>query len=88
MIFKNFRQKNRRKECRFCLKTLLNSGKKMDHKEKRHFCRKLVKIAENCDYNIDPRSRNILALRTCLAFNFRSGFSVGKMVEIAYPTLN
>jgi hypothetical protein len=24
--------------------------------EKRHFCRKLAKIAENCDHNIDPWS--------------------------------
>jgi hypothetical protein len=23
--------------------------------EKRHFCRKLAKIAENCDHNIDAR---------------------------------
>jgi hypothetical protein len=26
--------------------------------EKRHFCRqKLAKIAENCDHNIDPRTK-------------------------------
>jgi hypothetical protein len=44
----------------FLLKTKLNFAQKFDHnigfREKRQFfLRKLAKIAENCDHNIDPR---------------------------------
>jgi hypothetical protein len=44
---------------KYFLKTKPNFEKKVDHNigfwEKRQFFRrKLVKIAENCDYNIDP----------------------------------
>jgi hypothetical protein len=53
------RWKNCRKKCRFLLKILLFLAKNI-HKnvfqENRHFFRrKLVKIAENCGHNIEPR---------------------------------
>jgi hypothetical protein len=45
----------------FLLKTKLNYAKKLiiilGFEKNTIFCRKLSKIAENCDHNIDPRSR-------------------------------
>jgi hypothetical protein len=60
MIFRYFRQKDWRKNRRLCLTTKLNCAKKfiitlVCEKERHFFRRKLSKIAENCDHNIDPR---------------------------------
>jgi hypothetical protein len=59
-FFKYFFRKNQRKKWRFCLKTKPNF-EKVDHnigfgEKRRFFRRKLAKIAENCDHNIDPWS--------------------------------
>jgi hypothetical protein len=59
-LFKYFRRKIRRKNWHFWLKTKLNYAN-FDHNigfwEKRQFFRrKLSKIAENCDNNVDPWS--------------------------------
>jgi hypothetical protein len=61
-FFKYFRRKILQKNWRFWLNTKLNFWKKVDHnigiQEKRQFFRrKLSKIAENCDHNIDPWGR-------------------------------
>jgi hypothetical protein len=63
-FLKYFRRKIRRKNCRFCLQTKRNFVWKIDHNigiwEKRQFFRrKLSKIAENCDHNIDPRASEV-----------------------------
>jgi hypothetical protein len=60
-FLKYFRQKIRRKNCHFWLKTKLNYAKFWSQhwflrKTPIFFAEKLSKIAENCDHNIDPRS--------------------------------
>jgi hypothetical protein len=57
MIFKYFRQNNRRKNLAFLTQ---NKGKLCKNliitlvsEKNAIFCRKLAKIAENCDHNID-----------------------------------
>jgi hypothetical protein len=57
-FFKYFRRTIQRKNWRFRLKTKLNYAKFLSShwflRKTPIFCRKLSKIAENCDYNIDP----------------------------------
>jgi hypothetical protein len=58
-FLKYFPWKFRRKNCRFLLKTKLNYSKIITlvfEKNANFFRRKLSKIAENCDHNIDPWS--------------------------------
>jgi hypothetical protein len=60
MIFKEFSPKNRRKKLDFFAQTTATFSKNnfidLVLREKlQFFRRKLAKIAENCDYNIDPR---------------------------------
>jgi hypothetical protein len=60
MIFKIFLSKNLAKILAFFAQITASFCKKFDHNigfwEKRQFfCRKLAKIAEKCDHNIDPR---------------------------------
>jgi hypothetical protein len=64
LFFEYFRRKKSAKNWRFWLQTKLNYAKN-DHNigywEIRHFFRrKLSKIAENCDHNIDPRCNYFL----------------------------
>jgi hypothetical protein len=60
-----FAKKFSEKNWRFWFKAKLNFEKKIDHnivfREKRHFLRKLGKIAENCDHNIDPWNNSCAA---------------------------
>jgi hypothetical protein len=61
IIFIIFSPKNRRKKWRFWLKLKLNFKKwiitLVFEKNANFFRRKLSKIAENCDLNIDPRDQ-------------------------------
>jgi hypothetical protein len=47
-----FLTQNKAKLCKFLIITLVFE------KNAKFFCRKLAKIAENYDHNIDPRSKN------------------------------
>jgi hypothetical protein len=62
-FLKYFRQKFLQKNWRFWLKTKLNFEKvyhNIGFWEKRQFCRrKLGKIAENCDHNIDFQNADL-----------------------------
>jgi hypothetical protein len=63
MILKIFSPKNFAKQLAFLTQKKLNFEKKLIitlvfEKKRQFFRRKLGKISENCDHNIDPRSRS------------------------------
>jgi hypothetical protein len=54
---------------------LQNLNHNYGFQEKRHFCRKLAKVADNCDYNIDPlRTRRAPTKLACLALDVKMVF--------------
>jgi hypothetical protein len=69
MILKIFSPKNLAKKLAFFAQTDAGFGKKLIMtlifvKKRQHVRRKLARIAENCDHNIDPRSVKINSRKT------------------------
>jgi hypothetical protein len=77
VIFKIFSPKKLQKNGRFWLITKLNYAKKtLVFRKRQFFRRKLAKIAENCDHNIDPRIWGLKFIRNF----FRPKWSFVKLI--------